>query len=259
MAEFISGSEEAFVSEMNARAKALGMNDTNFVNCCGLDTDGHMTSAYDVALMSRELTVQYPQIHDYCTIWMENITHVTKRGSSEFGLTNTNKLIRQYEYATGLKTGSTGLAKFCLSATAERNGMELIAVVMAAQNPADRFGDAVTLLNHGFSMCQLYTDEHKELLESLPVKRGVKNTVKLDFKNPFQYLSTEGDDLASIKKSISLPKDASAPIKKGDKIGKAVYQIGEKTIGSVDIVATEDIEKAAFADYMKEIFFRYFS
>ena len=137
MAEFISGSEEAFVTEMNARAKALGMNDTTFINCCGLDADGHMTSAYDVALMSRELTVRYPKIHDYCTIWMDTMTHVTARGSSEFGLTNTNKLIRQYEYATGLKTGSTGLAKFCVSATAEKDDMELIAVIMG-QRPERR-------------------------------------------------------------------------------------------------------------------------
>ena len=132
MAEFIAGSEEAFVTRMNERAAELGMKDTHFVNCCGLDTEGHMTSAYDVALMSRELITKYPQIHDYCTIWMDSITHVTRNGSSEFGLTNTNKLIRQYEYATGLKTGFTNLAKYCLSATAEKDGLELIAVVMAA-------------------------------------------------------------------------------------------------------------------------------
>ena len=130
MAEFICGSEAAFVEKMNERAKGLGMNDTTFVNCCGLDVDGHMTSAYDVALMSRELTTKYPQIHNYSTIWMDTITHVTRRGSEEFGLTNTNKLIRQYQYATGLKTGSTSLAKYCVSATAVKDGMELIAVVI---------------------------------------------------------------------------------------------------------------------------------
>lgn len=124
MAEHICGSETEYVRQMNERAKGLGMNDTTFVNCCGLDVDGHVTSAYDVALMSRELITKYPQIHDYCTIWMENITHVTAKGSSEFGLTNTNKLIKQYPYATGLKTGSTGLAKYCVSATAEKDGMD---------------------------------------------------------------------------------------------------------------------------------------
>ena len=158
MAEFIEGSEEAFVVSMNEKAKALGMKNTTFVNCCGLDTDGHMTSAYDVALMSRELTARYPQIHDYCTIWMDTMTHVTAKGSKEFGLTNTNKLIRQYEYATGLKTGSTGLAKFCVSATAEKDDMELIAVIMGAENPNERFRDATTLLNAGFEKCKIFTD-----------------------------------------------------------------------------------------------------
>lgn len=149
MSEFIAGSESEFVRMMNERAAGLGMEDTTFVNCCGLDTDGHITSAYDVALMSRELTSRYPEIHNYCTVWMENITHTTARGSSEFGLTNTNKLIRQYEYATGLKTGSTGLAKYCVSATAVKDGMELIAVVMAAPDYKVRFSDAATLLNYG--------------------------------------------------------------------------------------------------------------
>ena len=144
MSEFIAGSESEFVRMMNERAAGLGMEDTTFVNCCGLDTDGHITSAYDVALMSRELTSRYPEIHNYCTVWMENITHTTARGSSEFGLTNTNKLIRQYEYATGLKTGSTGLAKYCVSATAVKDGMELIAVVMAAPDYKVRFSDAAT-------------------------------------------------------------------------------------------------------------------
>lgn len=120
MAEYISGNEEEFVRQMNLRAEGLGMKHTHFVNCNGLDAEGHETSARDIALMSRELLLKYPEIHNYCTIWMENITHTTSKGSSEFGLTNTNKLIRQYEYATGLKTGSTGKAKFCVSATAEK-------------------------------------------------------------------------------------------------------------------------------------------
>ena len=145
MAEFIAGSEDAFVAQMNERAAGLGMKDTNFVNCCGLDVDNHMTSAYDVALMSRELITKYPQIHNYSTIWMENITHVTKKGSSEFGLTNTNKLIKQYAYATGLKTGSTGLAKYCVSATAEKDNIKLIAVIMAAPDYKVRFADASAL------------------------------------------------------------------------------------------------------------------
>ena len=156
MAEYISGNEEEFVRQMNLRAEGLGMKHTHFVNCNGLDAEGHETSARDIALMSRELLLKYPEIHNYCTIWMENITHTTSKGSSEFGLTNTNKLIRQYEYATGLKTGSTGKAKFCVSATAEKNGVSLIAVIMGAEDSKARFKDAVTLLNYGFGKCQIF-------------------------------------------------------------------------------------------------------
>ena len=165
MAEYISGSEEAFVQEMNKRAKALGMHNTNFVNCNGLDAQGHVTTARDIALMSRELITKYPQIHEYAMTWMENITHETKKGTSEFGLTNTNKLVRQYEYATGLKTGSTGEAKFCVSATGKKDDVELIAVVMAADTSKERFADAVKMMNYGFGeMSGVFgreTDENK--------------------------------------------------------------------------------------------------
>lgn len=259
MAEFISGSEEAFVAEMNQKAKDLGMQNTTFVNCCGLDADGHTTTAYDVALMSRELTVRYPQIHDYCTIWMDTMTHVTAKGEKEFGLTNTNKLIRQYEYATGLKTGFTGIAKYCVSATAEKDGMKLIAVIMGAETIPDRTKDAITLLNYGFSKCQIYTDEHKETLPVIPVKRGAADAVSITFQNPYQYLNTNGADLNTIEKELSLPDFVSAPVKKGDKIGEAVYRLGTEKIGSVDIVAAEDITEAVFKDYLIDIFLRYFA
>lgn len=259
MAEFISGTEEAFVAEMNAKAKSLGMQDTTFVNCCGLDAAGHMTSAYDVALMSRELSVNHPQIHDYCTIWMDTITHVTARGSSEFGLTNTNKLIRQYEYATGLKTGFTGLSKYCVSATAKKDGLELIAVIMGAENPTNRSADATALLNYGFSKCHIYTDENQEKLTAIPVNRGTSDTLNIRFKNRFQYLSVDGADFASIKKKLSLPPNVTAPVKKGDKIGEAVYLLDSQKIGSVDIIASNNISQAVFADYLLEVFMRYFA
>ena len=174
MAEYVAGTETLFVEMMNERAKGLGMNDTHFVNCCGLDTEGHVTSAYDIALMSRELITKYPQIHNYSTIWMENITHATKRGTEEFGLTNTNKLIRQYPYATGLKTGSTSLAKFCVSATAEKDGIELIAVIMAAPDPKGRFADATALLNYGYAKCTLYRDTDELPQVTVPVRGGVE-------------------------------------------------------------------------------------
>ena len=252
MAEFISGSETEFVAQMNNRAKDLGMNDTNFVNCCGLDVDGHMTTAYDVALMSRELITKYPQIHDYSTIWMENIIHTTKRGASEFGLTNTNKLIRQYQYATGLKTGSTDLAKYCVSATAKKDDMELIAVVMAAPDYKVRFSDATTMLNYGFGKCQIFSDANTDSLDSLPVKKGVLESVGLCYVGPFQYVSTNGADLTGVTKTIELPEQVNAPIQKGDTAGTAHYLLGETEIGSIDIVYTEDIASATLKDYFSK-------
>lgn len=249
MAEHIYGSEQEFVARMNQRAKGLGMDNTTFVNCCGLDVDGHMTTAKDVALMSRELIRKYPQIHDYCTIWMENITHVTKRGSSEFGLTNTNKLIKQYAYATGLKTGSTDQAKYCVSATAKKDGLELIAVVMGAPDHKIRFADATTLLNYGFSKCQVYTDKEKERLPKLSVQGGVKEQVSLAYESDFSYLDVTGADFSQITKELELPESADAPVAKGDAAGKLVYKLGGKEIGSINVLYEEDVKKALFKDY----------
>lgn len=258
MAEHIAGSEEEFVAKMNERAASLGMKNTKFVNCCGLDTDGHMTSAYDIALMSRELITKYPQIHDYCTIWMENITHETKKGSKEFGLTNTNKLIRQYQYATGLKTGSTDDAKFCVSATAKKDDMELIAVIMAAPDSKARFSDATTLLNYGFSKCQLYSDKNKDQLKDLTVKGGTADSVPISYKSSFEYVDTKGSDLHSIKKKVSVPKSVDAPLKKGTSIGKVIYTLDGQTIGEVDIICTKAVKKATFKDYFQKLFTTYF-
>uniref|UniRef100_UPI003FEE9040 D-alanyl-D-alanine carboxypeptidase family protein n=1 Tax=Roseburia sp. TaxID=2049040 RepID=UPI003FEE9040 len=249
MSEFIAGSESEFVRMMNERAAGLGMEDTTFVNCCGLDTDGHITSAYDVALMSRELTSRYPEIHNYCTVWMENITHTTARGSSEFGLTNTNKLIRQYEYATGLKTGSTGLAKYCVSATAVKDGMELIAVVMAAPDYKVRFSDAATLLNYGFSKYRVYTDANEDALSPIPVQKGVSDQVSVTYESPFEYLSTDGSDLSGVTKTLELPETAEAPIKKGAAAGKAVYTLNGTEIGTVLILYTDNVDAATYRDY----------
>lgn len=249
MAELIGGSEAEFVRMMNERAQGLGMKDTTFVNCCGLDTDGHMTTAYDVALMSRELITKYPEIHNYCTIWMENITHTTAKGTSEFGLTNTNKLIKQYEYATGLKTGSTNLAKYCVSATAKKDDMELIAVVMAAPDYKIRFADATTLLNYGFGKCHIYSDANEDKLPAVEVAKGTEEFVNVTYESPFSYISTDGSDVSGIKKSIELPKSAAAPIKQGDVAGKAVYTLNGKEIGSVDILYTNDVKEATYKDY----------
>ena len=249
MAELICGSESEFVRQMNERAKGLGMNDTTFVNCCGLDADGHMTSAYDVALMSRELITKHPEIHNYCTVWMENITHTTAKGTSEFGLTNTNKLIKQYEYATGLKTGSTSLAKYCVSATAKKDDLELIAVVMAAPDYKIRFADATTLLNYGFGKCHLYSDTNEDKLTSLEVEKGIAEFVGLTYESPFSYISTDGSDLSGVSKSLELPELATAPIQKGDIAGKAIYSMSGKEIGHVNILYTDSVNAATYKDY----------
>lgn len=252
MAEYICGNEEEFVNRMNQRAAELGMENTHFVNCNGLDADGHLTSARDIALMSGELITRHPQIRDYCMIWMENITHTTSKGTTEFGLTNTNKLVRQYEYATGLKTGSTGEAKFCVSATAEKNGVELIAVIMAAENSKDRFQDAVALLNYGFGKCQLYTDEEQGIPEPIKVEGGVEDQVGAAYSDSFTYLDTSGANLNQIEKEEQTEQPVRAPVKEGDVLGRLTYFLDGKEIGHVDILATEDVEKAGFPDYLLE-------
>lgn len=253
MAEHIAGSEAEFVRRMNERAKGLGMNDTTFVNCCGLEADSHMTSAHDIALMSRELITRYPRIHDYCTIWMENITHTTAKGTSEFGLTNTNKLIRHYQYATGLKTGFTSLAKYCISATAQKDGMNLIAVIMAAPDAKSRNADAVTLLNYGFGQCRLYQDANKDPLPPLKLQKGMEDYAKLAYESPFSYLTTDGSAAGEIEKKIYLPETAEAPVKKGAVAGKAVYLLNGKEIGSVNICYTADIAAATYKDYFRRV------
>lgn len=253
MAEYICGNEEEFVNRMNERAAGLGMENTHFVNCNGLDAEGHMTSARDIALMSRELITKYPQVHDYSMIWMENITHTTKKGTSEFGLTNTNKLVRQYEYATGLKTGSTGGAKFCVSATAEKNGIELIAVVMAAENSKDRFSDAVKLLNYGFGKCQLYTDESTDGIRDAEVENGVEETVPVERSNTFSYLDTEGTGVNGIERAIVMEEPINAPVRKGDVVGHIVYSLDGNELGRTELIAGADVEKAGFLDNLKKI------
>lgn len=253
MAEHICGNEEEFVSQMNERAKGLGMENTHFINCNGLDADGHETTARDIAIMSRELIIKYPQIHDYCTIWMENITHTTRKGTSEFGLTNTNKLIRQYQYATGLKTGSTSKAKFCVSATAEKNGMELIAVIMAADDSKARIRDATALLNYGFGKCRKYEEEEAAKTKPVPVERGVKEQAETAQKEPFAFVDTTGSDLSSIERKVSMKKNIKAPVKKGQKAGEAKYYLNGTEIGNIDILTTEAVDKASYKSVMLDV------
>jgi len=259
MAEFICGSEEEFVAQMNQKAAALGMEDTHFVNCCGLSADGHLTSAYDIGLMARELSIRHPQIHDYCTIWMENIIHRTRKGDTEFGLANTNKLLKQYPYATGLKTGYTSAAKYCIAATAEKDGVKLIAVLMGAPDIKSRTADAQALLNYGFSVCRVYKDQNPAPLPDITIKKGDKDTASLTYESDMSYVSTSGEDLSRITKKMKLPKVADAPVRKGDAAGKVTYYLGEKEIGHINILYAESVEHAAFADYflslMQKLFF----
>ena len=253
MAEHLAGSEEEFVRQMNQRAAGLGMEHTNFVDCCGLTESGeHYTTPRDIAIMSRELILKYPRILEYSSIWMENITHVTRQGSSEFGLTNTNKLLRAYEGCVGLKTGSTSLAGFCLSAVASRKDITLISVVMAAETSKGRNKDAASMLNYGFSRCSLYRDTSPGELPELPVAKGVQDQVSLCYEKEFRYLSTDGTVLTDVEKVRNLPEKAEAPVEKGQQAGTLVYYSGKKELGSVPILYGETIKRAGYGDCLRK-------
>ena len=254
MAEYICGNEEEFVTKMNKRAKDLGMKNTHFVNCNGLDADGHLTTARDIALMSKELITTYPQIFDYCNIWMENIIHKTQKGESEFGLTNTNKLIRQYEYATGLKTGSTSKAKFCVSATGRKDDIDLIAVIMAAPDYKARFSDARNLLSYGYARCRLYEDKEKIPLPEMKVAGGVKENVLLEAEGTFTWLSTEGEDLGKIEKKLELAEQMEAPLARGERAGMIAYYMDGEKLGELPVVTAEAVEKAGYIDQLQKLF-----
>lgn len=253
MAEHISGSEDAFVQSMNERAEALGMNNTHFVNCCGLDADGHMTTARDVAIMSRELITAHPAIHDYSCIWMDTITHVTRRGESEFVLNNTNKLLKQYEWATGLKTGSTSLAKFCLSATARRNNIELISVIMASPSGKTRVSDSIALLNYGYGICSLYHDNNMPSIDVIPIKGGIRSDISVEYSSQMNYLFTDKYDASLIESHAEYLEDLEAPVQKGDVIGQLTYTYDGKFMDSIDIIASESIKKAGYGDYINSL------
>lgn len=258
VAEYIAGSEGEFVKLMNEKADSLGLQNTHFEDCCGLtDSDNHYTSAKDVAIMSRELITKYPEVLNYTGIWMEDIEHHTAQGTTTFTLSSTNKLLKQYEWTTGLKTGSTSKALYCLSATANKDGMELIAVVMAAPDPKARFADAMSLLNYGYSVSQMYTDENKDALPAQKVDGGVEEQVNLTYAEPFHYLDTAGNNLNDIEKEISLPGVVKAPVAEGDAIGEAVYKLNGNRIGSVSILAAKSVEKAEYRDYLYKVWLRF--
>lgn len=254
MAEHICGSEQEFVRHMNERATELGMKNTHFEDCCGLtDSSNHYATARDIAIMSRELITKYPKILEYSSIWMENITHVTKQGTKEFGLTNTNKLIRSYDGCVGLKTGSTSLAKYCLSAVAKRNKITLIAVVMAAPDYKVRFKDAASMLNYGFSRCSLYIDEKMQPLPEVPVKKGKEKSVPLAYEKQFQYLNTDGETIGKVEKKLRIHREVKAPLKKGSQAGEMIYSADGKELGRVRILYARTIGQATYLDCVKEL------
>ena len=253
MAEYLCGSEEAFVSKMNERAKELGMNDTTFKNCHGIDEDGHLTSAYDIALMSRELLNNHPTILNYTTIWMDTL----RDGESE--LVNTNKLIRNYKGATGLKTGSTSVALYNLSASATRDGMSLIAVILKAPTTKLRFSEAQKLLDYGFNNYEFKSlAVNGNVLKEADVTKGVTSKVNLIVENDVGILLKKGED-KNVSQTINLDENLSAPVYEGQKVGEIVFTLNNEEIGRTNIVAEKSIEKKTFFSISAYVYMNWFN
>jgi D-alanyl-D-alanine carboxypeptidase (penicillin-binding protein 5/6) len=241
MAEHISGSEGAFVEAMNEKAKALGMEHTHFLNCTGLDDDpqasNHLTCAMDIAIMSRALMMEHPDIRKFTTIWMDTI----RNGS--FGLSNTNKLVRFYPGATGLKTGFTQKAGYCLSATAQRDGMELVATVMGSESSKDRFNACKQLLDYGFANYALVTPQTEE--GQVPVKLGTADTVKVMPKEKIELLVDKAQR-NQVNITTQLPDSIDAPVSKGQKIGTVTVRVGDQVVSEVPLLAQEAVPKLSW-------------
>ena len=244
LAEHIAGSESAFVEKMNARAAELGMENTHFVNCTGLDDDdsakNHRTSAYDIALMSRQLLTKHPDIKKFTTIWMDTIR------DGAFGLANTNKLVRFYQGATGLKTGYTSQAGFCLSASAQRDGMELIAVVLGSDSSADRFSACKRMLDHGFATYALIAPELEAQL-CVPVKLGKENTVSVKLSGDNALLIDKGQK-NSVTTQIQLTDLVDAPVSQGQRLGTMTVKYGQQILAEIPLVAAEGVERLSWGE-----------
>ena len=248
MAEHIAGSEAAFVEKMNSRAKELGMNDTHFVNCTGLDDDAaaadHKTSAHDIGVMSRELLKNHPDIKKYTTIWMDTLRNGT------FGLSNTNKMVRFYPGATGLKTGFTSKAGYCLSSSAQRDGMELVAVVMGAKTSAERFSACKSLLDYGFSTYALVTPQVEQM--SVPVKLGTADSVIAEpAEDPTLLMEKAQKNMVTTE--IQLDESANAPVSKGQKLGTLTVKAGEYMLKQIPLVAKEGVGRLTFGQIWSRI------
>ena len=252
LAERLSGSESAFVDQMNQKAQALGMEDTHFVNCTGLPAPGHLTSAYDIALMSRQLLLHHPDIRQYTTIWTDSIRN------GAFGLTNTNRLIRFDDGATGLKTGFTASAQYCMSAAAQRNGMELIAVVMKAPTTAQRFQDASCLLDYGFANYALLTPQPEGPLAPIDVLLGQSKTVQPQLQRECRLL-VEKAQADQITTRVDLARDVQAPVDPGQTLGQFQVYVGEQLRDTVPIVAAQGVERLSvpglFSQLLRRLLF----
>ena len=257
MAEFVAGSEEAFVMQMNKKSEELGMKNTQFKNSCGLDADGHYTTAFDIALMSRELITKYPEVFEFSKIRLDKIIHKTRKGEEEFGLTNTNRLIRSYPGCTGLKTGSTGEALFCISATAERDGMSLIAVVLGAPDPATRFDSAMKLFDYGYANYSINAQEEDgTAMGSIIIYKGKNETTQAVIENQQNVLVPKGKNIV-IDSEVQLKDFLSAPVEKGEVAGEIIYTHDGKEVGRTNLVVPEGIEKAGVQDIMMRLFSRW--
>ena len=253
MADYLCGSQDAFVQKMNERAKELGMNDTTFKNCHGIDEDGHVTSAYDIALMSRELLNNHPTILNYTTIWMDTL----RDGESE--LVNTNKLIRNYKGATGLKTGSTSVALYNLSASATRDGLSLIAVIMKAPTTQVRFSEAQKLLDYGFSNYQYkQLVRGGDILKEASVNKGVTSKINISFENDVGVLLKKGED-KNIEQTVNIEENLSAPIAQGQKVGEVIYTLNGEEVGRTNVIAETGVEKKTFFSIASYVYRNWFS
>lgn len=252
MAEYIGGSEEVFVELMNKRAKELGMNDTTFKNCHGIDEDGHITSAYDISLMARELLLKHPNITKYTTIWMDSL----RDGSSE--LVNTNKLIRNYKGATGLKTGSTSLALYNLAASATRENLSLISVIMKAPTTKIRFAEAQKLLDYGFANYSYKTfGKIGEIVKTIEIDKGVENQVNAIYEGEPAVLIKKGEE-KKVTQNLKINEHLVAPIKEGEKIGEAIYELNGEEIAKVNIIAEKEIKQINFVNILLKIYEKWF-
>lgn len=245
LAEAVAGSEDAFVTMMNQKARELGMENTNFLDCSGLTDVGHYSCAYDIAVMSRELLLRHPEITNYTTIWHE-LFRDNVPGKTAVSLDNTNKLIRNYEGTIGLKTGVTGAAGFCLSAAAVRNGQELISVVLGEPDSNTRFAESRKLLDYGFGNFETtLVNTRGEEVQQIPVKKGLKSNVNAIYKEDVKLLMKKGDK-GKIERIAKLAEDLKAPVKAGQKVGEVSYVVSGDEVGKADLVADGDVQKATF-------------